>query len=1269
MAESAGSKAGNGAAHINGKPNGQPLGRRRINKKRRSPLLWTFNVAARLATWAAILTILFRCPSSSEACDENSPFICKPYFQVKNAVSPHIQPYYDEYAAPYVEIARPYYETVDERVWKPTREYATQYGAPWVEKAQEHAWAQWQKNGQPQLIKYQGLAQEKYDESVAPYVSHATYTVGPYYDIARTNALQVYYEYILPGYDFVHPYMIKGYDATSKFTTDTALPTAYWGWNKSYVFLDAKVWPHLRVVYTENVEPQLVRIGERLGRFKARDKAKTSQETVAASYVTDSVPSSFIKPAPQSTTFPQTASEQPVATQSAKVEDIPETSPEPNSELEVEGDADQYINPVQPPEADEKETEKRRKAREMVTQDLETWQNKFAAQADAGATDMEDRVDEIAKRMIEQNAKITGGELFKELESTIDLELQELKSKISSLVEVADERPDSVQGQVLAAVRSAGVAIKKRALAIRQWRESYDKELQNTVIAVADVHFQILDETRNLALQHIGMRWAWTDGVTYKDWAKYHELKATLNEWTEQLKQLIVTHPALLEAQDASAQVEDEGMEIASAAARELARLKEVARWKISAGDATDNFDSEEMKTAAENAAIAAVAAATEEEQVAAGDVEDVETTEDISYEEPLFDDDEAVAPVDTSSTDADAAPTTAAEEADLAFEDFDSLVGEPVEEATSSISEAASEAVAVDEDASIDDAETVTISLTEASEASDIEETSSASSSTVEDVSSETSSIVVEAEEILSSIEEEIAETVEDLPPAEPESVSSVVEEVSSEVLEDTSSPTDDALDATDASDASDAADAADAAEPEDATSMEDFASEASEALMGGDTYTIASNESEEPAPVEDSSYTDIDEDILAQHDETPLPEEHPVKRVMFGAMAQKVPNRQPVLEDYEDDDVVEKATGAAQSAYSSAVSRASEQYSSALSVVSAQIYGTPKPVHGQLFSSVSNAYQNAVSAASDKLNSAVDGIKGTPPATTTTPTYVDWQNVESIAAQRLNEGRLWAEVQYQSALIALGLATAATPTPSTVMEKYYEQAKFNYYAGLGMAQDQYNSFLAGASSALSSMTATPTPIATPTNIAESASSIASVAYESAASALSAAGEGVSSAAQAVDDSVSSVVGAANEQISNAGLAVAETWGTMVAEISAQIYGEATPTAQIAWYEHIFSDIGSYAAVATGAVTDKASSVSDSAATVAGDASKQYDAVNELVSELISGKEPSFTESVLSRLHAAYATAAASVGNLASAASQATEAVKEKVQNIRDEL
>lgn len=400
-----------------------------------------------------------------------------------------------------------------------------------------------------------------------------------------------------------------------------------------------------------------------------------------------------------------------------------------------------------------------------------------------------------------------------------------------------------------------------------------------------------------------------------------------------------------------------------------------------------------------------------------------------------------------------------------------------------------------------------------------------------------------------------------------------------------------------------------------------------------------------------------------------------------MFGAAAQAVSDRQPVLDDYVDTDAIGSATAAAQVAYSNAVSLASDRYSSALSVVSAQIYGTPKPVHEQLFSSVSAAYDSAVAGASHRLHEAVEaastGVYGKP-TPTSDPKPLNWEKVESIAAQRLNEGRLWAEIQYQSALIALGVAT---PTPTSPGDKFVDQAKLNYYAGLGLAQERYASFISAASAAWSSVTATPTPtdfVGSASSVvsaaSESASSVAHAAGDAAHSAYSAATEGVFSAAEAVEDTFSAAADAAGEQIYIAGVSIAETWDNVVSELSAQVYGE--PTA-IGWYDNVIGSAGSYASAAT-------QTAHDAAITASANAAKQYEAVGEIVSELVSGKEPAISESVLSRFSAVYATAAASVGSLASeasaaaasvgdkvgsAASHATDAVKDSVQQGKDEL
>lgn len=753
----------------------------------------------------------------------------------------------------------------------------------------------------------------------------------------------------------------------------------------------------------------------------------------------------------------------------------------------------------------------RKTAREMVANDLATWQNKFAAQAEEGAGAMEDQVEEIAQTMMNENAKVNGKALLKELEDTIAREVVELKFKIISIVKTGSSQAEN---EVVSAIRSAGSVIKKTAQTVRGWREDYDAELQETVLEAAEVHFQILDETRGLALQNIGMKWAWADGVTYKDWQKYHELKNTLNSWTEDLKQLIVSHPALVEAQELSHQIEDDGMTMAGVAAKELGRLKEVSMWKIQASDASDNFDSDEMRLAAE-----------------------------------------------------------AAEQAK-----------KPAMEVQEDTLEAATEIM---------------------KESSGSVETSSA------------------AQDDTSSSETHSEETPVIL--LEPVVKDSVTEPEESPLV------------------------------PEGQVSVEDIAAD-DESL----THTV-----EEAAT---PSAGNIGSSVTS---------------ALFGAAAQSVADRKPIIEDDDADaDTIASLTSAAQAAYSSAVALAADQYSSAVSVVSAQVHGTSKPVHEQLFSSVSAAYGGAMSAASQKLSEAVAAASSytqqAAPSPTKSSNLPDWSKIESIAAQRLNEGRLWAEIQYQSMLIAVGATTA---TPTSTPEKYYEQAKYHYFAGLGLAQDRYSSFLSAASSAWSSATATPTP----TDFIGSASSIASVAGKSAASAASvadgavksaygAASKGVMSAAQEAQDSIESVADAAAEQIVNAAGVVADTWDVVVARISADVYGQ--PSA-IGWYDGASQTAGSAVSAATEAVADSLSSASSAAA-------EQLAAMNKLISELVVGKEPTFSESVMSRLSAVYATATSHVGSVASdasvaaasvgdrvgsAASQATEAVKEATQKIRDEL
>jgi hypothetical protein len=872
-------------------------------------------------------------------------------------------------------------------------------------------------------------------------------------------------------------------------------------------------------------------------------------------------------------------------------------------------------------------------AAKTVAEDLELWQGKFTQVAEEGASEIEDRVDEISARMIGNHANTMGKSLVAQLETTARAEVENLKKTILDILENNRNDPKTREEKLAAAVRAAGLNIKNRAQNIRDWRQSYEQETEIAVTKAAEEHFSILEQTRDLALQKIGMKWAWMDGVTYKDWQKYHQLRDRLDEWTEDLKRLITTHPGLAAAQTAGIEIEDEGMAIAHEAAEQLGKLKQMAAWKATAEDFTDNFDSSTLQLAAE-AAEKRIAAAVESAHLAANVVVDKVMTG-----------------------------------AEVAGESLSEMVSSAVPNQASTTASTSP---------GFEETETVTLSLSNHNHKQEDVDTSA-------------------------------------LPPME------------SLATEPTDSATDlgSKYSTADLKSTDDSTSAAEAVEPLPTSEPMDGPEQMEETILESPDLPIHS----------------IDE---ARASTT-------IKSALFGAAAESVPTRQPILDDevvssassvlsVAQSDVPASITSAAQSAYTAAIAAAADRYSRAMSAVSVQISGEPKPVHEEMFSSVSSGYFNAMAAANSRLNEAMtaasENIYGTPtakwmPTMPTVPSVpsVDWERVQSIAQQNLQDSLNWASEQYESAKVAIG---AAEPTPSTYLEgagkraeKLLDQAKHNYFAGVGIAHARYSEFLSAASTAVSSLTATPTP----TNIQESASSVASVASESASSAVFAASDAAGSAASLASGSASSAVSVAGEAAGSAAslasvsvssaLSVAseaaesvassigdvagdakdtitENWELMVSRVSSQIYGAPTPTP---WYENLYMAVGGYAsqagdlaASATEAAVDQvaaASSLADQyAASASSAASSQYVVVSSLVSELIAGKEPTYTESVYSRLANAYTAGLSSASSFASAASataisaasevsnaagetiaSVTDKVKETVDYIKDEL
>lgn len=131
-----------------------------------------------------------------------------------------------------------------------------------------------------------------------------------------------------------------------------------------------------------------------------------------------------------------------------------------------------------------------------------------------------------------------------------------------------------------------------------------------------------------------------------------------------------------------------------------------------------------------------------------------------------------------------------------------------------------------------------------------------------------------------------------------------------------------------------------------------------------------------------------------------------------------------------------------------------------------------------------------------------------------------------------------------------------------------------------------------------------------------------------------------VESASSVVKDKAGSLASTASAAVygtelpwtEGAMLKASDNWEALVSKASQQIYGT-PPTLTY----HMMSQASTYAAQATDA------------------AAAQYSAVQALVSELVIGKEPDFTESVMSRFQSAYSTGVLAMAS--SASSYANEA------------
>ncbi|PYH45864.1 uncharacterized protein BP01DRAFT_397696 [Aspergillus saccharolyticus JOP 1030-1] len=569
----------------------------RPRQRRRNTVRWTIGLVVRLCIWYALLTPFLRCPSQLSDLDGTSPRVCKPYLIARSHVEPHITPYYNAYGAPYIEMARPYVHIVDEKVYTPTsrvvRRGYESYGVPALNKAQIYGQEQWEVQVVPHLNAVKDKVTTLYISEVYPYIQRAEEVVIPPYRKASGAVRSVCVDYLLPFGAKYQPFIGKTYTSGQQILTTTILPNAQSSWSNTIQFIRGTLWPKIASLYWENVEPQLVKIGERLASYReGKGPRNIVDEANATQYET--------------------------VTTSSRTE----------------------VPPPQPTLSAEEQTAQKR---ERIESDLRLWQEKFSAAAENGLESLEEHLQGMVNDYLSGETLVYGEELVTGLGAVVENEILALKHHINTLAESLPyenlpKAEKAAQEELLRNVKEAAISIRGRAHALREWRNSFENELMWRVHAAVNSTLDVLNNVRDLGFQEVGIRWASMDGITYKDWARYHALKAEMEDWKEQFVTYGTQHAKLEEAISAAEEVLSRGMDIAENAAKELARLREVGKWKISAREASDNFDMRndpppslpepafpEAETADENSRDKTSQTGTEDPEIAIGSLTGVE--------------------------------------------------------------------------------------------------------------------------------------------------------------------------------------------------------------------------------------------------------------------------------------------------------------------------------------------------------------------------------------------------------------------------------------------------------------------------------------------------------------------------------------------------------------------------------------------------------------------------------------------------------------------
>lgn len=498
---------------------------------------------------------------------------------------PHVVTYYDQYAAPYVEIAQPYAERIHENVYVPVKQYTQdkyyEHGDQHVKRAITYVQDEWDRVAGPKVREVADTVRNKYVTVVEPSAQQMLEASAPYQEAALTLQSKAKYHagHIATFYaekynQFVKPYVAQGLVKGQEYAVvaaDKAVPYSKQALSAAVGFWTETVRPRITGLYSQNIEPQLVKIGRKLATYREA-RGRRANITDATSLKSD---------------------DEPLHTSTSYVASYSSVPPIEDSQTQT---ASYVAPPVVAASSTFSQPAPAQTVQRNAADDLIEWETKFANSVDKGSAELLKQISDIVDQKRASNPIEHANSLVEDLNERITSQFDGVKSTIIDLIaslpeNTSPEDHDAALEALQDKIKSAGLDIKSTAQLLREYITELIKSLLNEVMSATNKTLDVISNIQILGIEQIGMKWAWMENVSYEDWTKYNALKNAEPTWKNDVRDIAILHEGLIKLRREADGVLAVGMDAMEKAAAELKELHEIGKWKILAEDKSEEFE------------------------------------------------------------------------------------------------------------------------------------------------------------------------------------------------------------------------------------------------------------------------------------------------------------------------------------------------------------------------------------------------------------------------------------------------------------------------------------------------------------------------------------------------------------------------------------------------------------------------------------------------------------------------------------------------------